>query len=272
MDRREFLAGTAAVSACGLHVPTANIPTANVASPNLATQRSAIGVSTYSFVAVRPRLTIAQCIERAADFGFDGVEILLNQMRDRSDKVLFDLKRQAHSLGMCLMGLSTHQGFVSPDAAVRRRHIELAIQQIRIAATLGIPSMRVNTGRWGTTRSFNQLMADKGIEKELDGYTEEDGFGWVIGAFEKLVPMAEKHGVVLGLENHWGLARTAKGILRIVAAIGSPWLQITFDTGNFFERRPHPSRPRRQRAGKRWRVHLRGQTRSGPSIRPNSPR
>ena len=65
----------------------------------------------------------------------------------------------------------------------------------------------------------------------------EDGFGWVISAFEKLVPVAEEHGVVLGLENHWGLGRTAKGVLRIVGAIASPWLQITFDTGNFFERR-----------------------------------
>ncbi|MAB89382.1 MAG: xylose isomerase [Planctomycetes bacterium] len=232
MDRRAFLAGTAAASACGLQVPAAN-----VATPNLAGQGNPIGVSTYSFVAARPRLTIAQCIDRAADFGFDGVEILLNQLRDRSDKALVDLKRRTHSLGMCLMGLSTHQGFVSPDEAVRQRNIELTTEQIRIAAKLGIPSMRVNTGRWGTTRSFNQLMADKGIEKELEGYTEEDGFGWVIGALEKLVPVAEEHGVVLGLENHWGLGRTGKGVLRIVEAIASPWLQITFDTGNFFERR-----------------------------------
>jgi sugar phosphate isomerase/epimerase len=42
--------------------------------------------------------------------------------------------------------------------------------------------------------------------------------------------------VVLGLENHWGLGRTAEGVLRIVEAIKSPWLQMTLDTGNFLER------------------------------------
>lgn len=52
---------------------------------------------------------------------------------------------------------------------------------------------------------------------------------------EKLLRRAEESGVVLGLENHWGLGRTAEGVLRIVEAIRSPWLQITLDTGNFLE-------------------------------------
>ena len=42
--------------------------------------------------------------------------------------------------------------------------------------------------------------------------------------------------MVLGLENHWGMGRAAEGVLRIVEAIKSPWLQMTLDTGNFLER------------------------------------
>jgi sugar phosphate isomerase/epimerase len=38
---------------------------------------------------------------------------------------------------------------------------------------------------------------------------------------------------MLALENHWGLARTAEGLLRIVHAIRSPWLGVLMDTGNF---------------------------------------
>ena len=59
----------------------------------------------------------------------------------------------------------------------------------------------------------------------------------LIDAFEKCIPTAEKCGVVMGLENHWGLGRTAEGVLRIVNAVNSPWLRVTMDTGNFFERR-----------------------------------
>ncbi|HEY3393922.1 MAG TPA: TIM barrel protein, partial [Lacipirellulaceae bacterium] len=39
----------------------------------------------------------------------------------------------------------------------------------------------------------------------------------------------------MGLENHWGLGRTPEGVLRIIDAVDSPWLQATLDTGNFLE-------------------------------------
>ncbi|MGI8980436.1 MAG: sugar phosphate isomerase/epimerase family protein [Pirellulaceae bacterium] len=109
------------------------------------------------------------------------------------------------------------------------------IHCIELAYALGIPTMRVNTGRWGTSKDFDELMKNRGIEPRLPGFTDEDGFKWVIDSFEKLLPVAEKCGVLLGLENHWGLGRTAEGVLRIVDAIKSPWLQVTADTGNFLE-------------------------------------
>ena len=199
-------------------------------------RRNPIGVSTYSFWQFRgTRLGIADCIDKAAAMGFDGVEILHIQMRDDSTSALQKLKRQAHSLGLPLMGFSTHQGFVSPDPEVRRTNVQKTLHQIDVAYRLGIPTMRINTGRWGTTRSFDALMANKGIEPALPGHTEDEAFGWVRESLEQLLPRAEECGVVLGLENHWGLGRTAAGVLRIVESIKSPWLEMTLDTGNFLE-------------------------------------
>jgi L-ribulose-5-phosphate 3-epimerase len=195
-----------------------------------------IGVSTYSFWQFRgKRLTIGACIDKAAAMGFDGVEILHVQMEDESAATVAKLKRQAHSLGLALMGFSTHQGFVTPDADLRRTNVQKTMYQIDLAARLGIPTMRINTGRWGTVKSFDSFMEQKGIEPALEGHTDEQAFGWVIKAIESLLPRAEECGVVLGLENHWGLGRTAEGVLRIVETIGSPWLQMTLDTGNFLE-------------------------------------
>lgn len=197
-----------------------------------------IGVSTYSFWhfdRTREDATIENCIERAARMGFDGVEILKVQMSSLDNAYLMKLKRLALHAGLPLIGLSTHQGFVSPDREVRNTNIERTRRQIDMAHKLGIPTIRINTGRWGTIPVFDDLMANKGIEPVLEGYTEEDGFGWVIDSLEQLLPMAEDHGVVLGLENHWGLGRTAAGVMRIVSQFDSPWLQVTADTGNFFE-------------------------------------
>lgn len=196
-----------------------------------------IGVSTYSFWQFREqRVEIEDCIDQAARMGFDGVEILQVQMKEESNSYLQQLKKRAFSLGLDLCGFSTHQGFVSPDKAVRKLNIDKTLHSIELAYRLGIPTIRVNTGRWGTTKSFDELMANKGIEPRLEGYTDDQGFEWVIDSLERCLAKAEECGVVLGLENHWGLGRNADGVMRIVNAIDSPWLQVTLDTGNFLER------------------------------------
>jgi sugar phosphate isomerase/epimerase len=100
---------------------------------------------------------------------------------------------------------------------------------------MGIPTMRVNTGTWKTSKDFDQLMKNRGIEPPIKGYTDEDGYKWVIDGLSKCLKAAEKCGVLLCLENHWGLGRTPEGLLRIVNAINSSWLQILMDTGNFLE-------------------------------------
>ncbi len=235
MHRRTFLKQTTAVGGA-LSLAGNGVPGAAAAQER--GRSNPIGVSTYSFSRYNgERPTVLQCIELAAEIGFDGVEILHNQMDDESNGALQALKGRAHALGMTLMGFSTHQGFLYPEPERRRENVDRTVRQLQLANAMGIPTMRINTGRWGTTRSFNQLMQDEGVEPVPEGLSEETGFGWVIDAIETILPRAEEYGVVMGLENHWGLGRTAAGVLRIVETIDSPWLQITLDTGNFFEDR-----------------------------------
>jgi L-ribulose-5-phosphate 3-epimerase len=245
IDRRSFAARCAALAAAG-SVGGALLPDAELAvaqTTGAATddtpRGNPIGVSTYSFWRFKDdsRLSIEQCIDEAARMGFDGVELLLMQMEEeaKDPAALQRIKQRAFVNGLDLCGFSTHQGFLSPDEAKRRENVDLTIRQIEVAYALGIPTMRLNTGRWGTSKDFDALMANRGIEPALEGYTDEDGFGWVIDAIEQVLPTAEKCGVTLGLENHWGLGRTAAGVLRIVDAINSPWLRCTADTGNFLD-------------------------------------
>ncbi len=163
------------------------------------------------------------------------MELLHVQMASEDPAYLQDIKRRAFVNGLDLMGFSTHQGFMSPDAEERQRNIDRTIHQIELCYQLGIPTMRLNTGRWGTSESFSALMDNRGIEPALEGYSDEDAYDWVIASIEKCIPKAEQCGVLLGLENHWGLGRTPEGVLRIVEALDSPWLQVTLDTGNFLE-------------------------------------
>jgi sugar phosphate isomerase/epimerase len=228
-DRRTFLAQAAALA-----LPAA----ATAADPKPVPPRAnRIAVSTYSFWQFRRNdlRDIETCIDLAADIGFDGVEILHRQMTGEANDYLQRLKRRAFVQGLDLCGFSTHQGFLSPDAAARQRNIDHTIHCLELAYQMGIPTMRVNTGTWGTSKNFDELMKNRGIEPPLKGHTDEEGFGWVIDSLGKCLKTAAKCGVVMGLENHWGLGRTPEGVLRIVQALDSPWLQVTADTGNFLE-------------------------------------
>jgi sugar phosphate isomerase/epimerase len=232
LNRRRFLAASAA----GL----LSAPTAFSAEEKKRPVRiNPVGVSTYSFWNFRKDREkfrdMELCINLASDMGFDGVEILHVQMTDESPAMLQRIKRRAFLEGLCLMGFSTHQTFLSPKKEVRQQNIEHTIRCLEMAYAMGIPTMRVNTGRWGTSKNFDELMKNRGIEPPLEGYKDEDGYPWVIDSFEKCLKTAEKCGVTMGLENHWGLGRTPEGVVRIVEAVKSPWLKVTLDTGNFLE-------------------------------------
>jgi sugar phosphate isomerase/epimerase len=203
-----------------------------------------LGVSTYSYWHFRTaKVPIEKVIDHASALGVQGVDILHRQM-DVEEKDPLDaaaraycqkLKRHALLNGVDLICLSIHQNFVSPDAAERQKHIDHTIKCIQLAHELGVPCIRLNSGRWNTIKSFDELMKRRGEEPVLEGYKDDDAFGWCIESIQKCLPDAERNGVVLGLENHWGLTRTAEGVMRIVNAVKSPWLGALMDTGNFLE-------------------------------------
>lgn len=209
------------------------LATSATAAPATA-GRIRLAVSTYSYWHFKPeRYPIEKVIEEAARIGFDGVEILHRQMRDESPAYVNQIKRLAFRNTVDLVMLSIHQNFVSPSAEQRQKAVQHTQNCIELAARLGIPAIRINSGRWGTIRSFDELMKVRGIEPPLPGYTDEDAFRWCIECIEACLPAAEKAGVVLALENHWGLTTQPENLLRIYQAIRSPWFGINLDTGNF---------------------------------------
>jgi len=202
--RRQFLAAGAILGA-------AAAAPAVVADEPKPARPTRIGVSTYSFWQFKNNdlRDLEKCIDLAGEMGFDAVEILHRQMRDETPAYLQKLKQRAFLNGMSLNGFSTHQGFLFPKKEERQKNVDHTVKCIEMAYAMGIPTMRVNTGTWRTSKDFDGLTA--------------------------CLKSADKCGVTLALENHWGLGRTPEGVLKIVDAIDSPWLRVTMDTGNFLE-------------------------------------
>ena len=242
-QRRTFLKQLAAGVAAGTLIPLTALAERRKSSASHSTTGEArtpfhvkLGISSYSYWHFSPERTpIRHVIEEASRLGVYGVDILHRQMESEDPDYIRSLKRHALIHGVALNCLSTHQDFVNPDPAERQKSIDNTKRFVRLAHQLGIPCIRISAGRWGTTDTFAELMANRGVEPVIEGYTEDDAFGWCIDAISEVEPVAREYGVMLGLENHWGMTTTAQGVLRIMNAVDSPWLRVLMDTGNFLE-------------------------------------
>ena len=230
VTRRDVLKASGLALAAPLSAPLVAAQPGRVSSSG----RIRIAVSTYSYWHLRePKYPVERVIEDAARLGFDGVEILHRQMTDESPAYINKLKQAAFRLGLALPMLSIHQDFISDKADERKDAVAHTIHCIDLASRLGIPSIRLNSGRWNTIASFDDLMKVKGDEPAIKGYTDEDAFRWCIEGIRACLPAAERAGVLLALENHWGLTTRTEHLLRIYKSVASPWLGINLDTGNF---------------------------------------
>lgn len=230
-SRRQLLtaAGAAALGAGCAPPSSETAPTAATAG-----SRIRLGVSTYSYWHFTDeKYPIEKVIDHAAALGFEGVEILHRQMENETPAYMNALKRRAWDEGLDLIMLSIHQDFVDPSTEKRQEAISHTKHCIDLAHQMGIPAIRLNTGRWGTIRSFDDLMAADGNEPALEGYTDEDAIGWCVDSIRECLPHAAQAGVVMGLENHWGLSTKVDVLLRIHREVGDPWLGINMDTGNY---------------------------------------
>ncbi len=209
-------------------------PARAFAAPVAAPGPIRFAVSTYSYWHFQePKYPVQKVIEQAASLGFEGVELLHRQMDNDTPAYLNQLKQAAFRHGLSLPMLSIHQDFVTPDAKERQEAVDHTKKCIAMAARLGIPAIRLNSGRWNTIKSFDDLMKVKGDEPPIQGHTEEDAFTWCVDGIRACLPDAEAAGVVLALENHWGLTTKVENLLRIHKDVNSPWLGINLDTGNW---------------------------------------
>ncbi len=235
MKRRDFLksAGLAATAPLFAGISTHAASESRLFKPKL-------GISTYSYWHFKdPKVSIESVIQKSAEIGVHGVDILHKQMDSEERSYLQKLKRTAFTNGIDLICLSVHQDFVEETAEERQHNVDHTLRCIELAYEMGIPAIRINSGRWNTIKTFDELMANRGIEPVLPGHTEDEGFKWCIDCLERCLSKAEECGVILALENHWGLTRTPEGLLRILNAVKSPWLGGLMDTGNFLED-PYP--------------------------------
>ena len=132
-------------------------------------------------------------------------------------------KRYALRLGLGLSGTGIRNDFAQPDAEKRAADVKRAKAWIETAADLGAPVLRVFAGA-----------VPQGYEQKWDEVA-----AWMIDAIRECVAHGEKHGVVIGVQNHGDMLRSAAECLKVIKAVDSEWCGLIVDTGNMLTGDPY---------------------------------
>jgi len=178
-----------------------------------------VGCCAYSY---RQQLTsgamsLEGFVKTCYELELDGVELTAYYFPSLENDYLRRLKRAVFSYGLDISGVAVGNNFCLPDEAERTKQIALVLKWVDVASLLGAPCLRVFAGR------------------APESHSEQEAFNWTVEALKECVAQAEEKGIILALENHGGITATPDRVLRIVDAVGSDWLRVTLDAGNYRE-------------------------------------
>lgn len=161
-------------------------------------------------------------VARAAELGFKCVEPMVHNGREllseagyfhsfSMDNEPLEMKDVLEKYGVRASALSSHAPLMRPEISVP--YLEKAI---RVAAAVGAPV--VNT--------------DEGIRPPwLD---DDECFQVMRYTLKKVLQVAERYGIYVGIEPHQSISKKTEGLLRIATLVKSSFLKINYDTGNAY--------------------------------------
>lgn len=138
------------------------------------------------------------------------------------DDYIRALKHRAFVNGVAINGTGVRNDFAVTDADARKRDVQLVKDWIVVAEKLGATVIRVFAG--------------KEVPK---GHTFDQALAWMTPLFRECAEYGERHGVIVGLQNHNDFVRTADETIRIVKAVDSKWFGVILDVGSLRESDPY---------------------------------
>ncbi len=221
-DRRSVLkslAGLAAFSAPAVAQPKVN------RNPG---SRIQLALNAYSFnQPLRSgAMTLEDLVDYCAQHGIDALDAtgyyFPGYPKVPTDEYIHRLKRKAFVNGVKIIGTGVRNDFAAPDAAARGRDVQLVKDWIEVAGKLGASIIRVFSGA-----------------KVQDAAAFDRALEWMVPHFKDCAAHGERHGVIIGLQNHDDFLKTAVETIRVTEAVNSEWFGVILDVGSLRKGDPY---------------------------------
>ena len=141
-----------------------------------------------------------------------------------ADKYINELKLHAFESGVAISGSGVRNNFTVADKSKRDADVVIIKQWVEIASQLGAPVLRV----FADTQMRNMTWKDV-----APGKTHTEVGAWIAEALKDCAEHGEKHGVVIGVQNHGDFLQTADQQLELISMVGSKWCGAIVDTGYY---------------------------------------
>ncbi len=146
-----------------------------------------------------------------------------------ADKYINELKLKAFESGVAISGSGVRNQFTTADKALRDTGVAHIKQWVEIASQLGAPVLRV----FADTQMRAKTWHDVAPNAKWD-----DVAAWIADDLSECAAHGEKHGVIIGVQNHGDFLRTADDQLKLIGMVDSKWCGAIVDTGYY--RTPDP--------------------------------
>lgn len=151
------------------------------------------------------------------DMGIPGITYNSIWMKSYDNAYLDSIKKACADAGVKITGFIIEGNIATANDDARNKQIAEDIKELKAAAYLGAPIVRVNLGGTG-------------------GDEEEDltvGVQRCVAAFKQMLPIAKKLNVKITIENHGGVSKTADMILKVIEGTDRKWVGSCLDFGNW---------------------------------------
>jgi sugar phosphate isomerase/epimerase len=170
-------------------------------------------------------VTLFDLLDFCAEQNFDAIDptgyFFPGYPKVPADKYVNDFKRRAFQLGLDISGTGVRNNFASPDKAKRAADVQHVKEWVECAARLGAPVLRVFAG------------------PEPQGHAWDEVAGWMVEDLKTCVEHGQRYGVLIGIQNHGDMLKTADQVLKIVKMVDSEWFGVIVDTGYFLTPDPY---------------------------------
>jgi len=193
---------------------------------------------TYLGVWYRGRaLTMPELLDRAAEIGFDGVEIDGKRPHgnpmDWDDRARGEFRDLAAARGLEVVGVAANNDFSSPVPEYREAQLLMVREQIRLCRDLGGKVVRLFFAWPGVTLDAEGIASyehARTVWAENNRYLPRRVLWWhVRGCLREAARIADGEGVTLALQNHTPMLRTYHDMVDMLNEVDSPALKASLD-------------------------------------------